>query len=339
MAEEHPAPSGGSPSRPTRAARHGGSARHRSKGLGGLRGRLHRRVATHRRPPGAPGESRADTRRLVRARRRRRYAVEAVAAFTGLLALVGFVNWWSESAPDGPAESDGLPAVVGRPSLPSAVPTAPAVPGLRPRDRSPSPSPSSSTPSTAPMAPVAPIAPVTLTVRRADIPATVDLTELGGRDWVHWGFGGAGTTVRKRDGSAEIRDLGGPGERSGWDGNQELFGWRDGAPVESTDPTPDGVFTCGVGNGFALAVVADGRPRTATVYLGVWMARGRLDVALSDGGPSRTLRLEERHTTQSTAVTVGFQAPAGTRLLLTWTVEETFTPHCGNVALQALTLR
>ncbi|BCJ58300.1 hypothetical protein Jiend_17220 [Micromonospora endophytica] len=116
-----------------------------------------------------------------------------------------------------------------------------------------------------------------------------------------------------------------------------MFRWRDGAPVESTDPTPDGVFTCGAGSGFRLAVVADGQPRTATVYLGVWMAGGRLDVQLPDG-PSRTVRLEERHTSQSTAVTVRFQAPAGTRLLLTWTVEEVFTPHCANVALQALTL-
>ncbi|GGM21718.1 hypothetical protein GCM10011608_02970 [Micromonospora sonchi] len=333
MAEEAPAPSGDRPIRPSGAAHRGGS-RHRSVRVGGVRDHLPRRAAAHRRPPRSTSESRGGARRLVRARRRRRCAVETVAAFAGLLALVGFVNWWSEPIPDTPAESDGLPAVVGRPSLPSPVPTAPAVPGLRPRERSPSPSPSSLTPGTAP-APAA----STLTVSRADIPATVDLTDLGRRDWVHWGLGGAGATVRKRDGSAEILDLGGRGERSGWDGNQELFRWRDGTPVESADPTPDGVFTCGAGNGFELAVVADGQPRTATVYLGVWMARGRLDVRLSDGGAGRSLRLEERHTSQSTQVTVRFQAPEGTRLLLTWTVEETFTPHCGNVALQALALR
>ncbi|GIJ29767.1 hypothetical protein Vqi01_49290 [Micromonospora qiuiae] len=336
MAEEPAAPSGEPPSRPNRAAHRGGSARHRSVRLGGIRDHLPRRAAAHRRQPQLTSESRGGTRRLARARRRRRCAVEAVAAFAGLLALVGFVNWWSEPTPDIPAESDGLPAVVGRPSLPSPVPTAPAVPGLRPRERSPSPTPSSSTPGTAPAPPAAPS---TLTVSRADIPATVDLTEQGRRDWLHWGLGGAGATVRKRDGSAEILDLGGRGERSGWDGNQELFGWRDGAPVESADPTPDGVLTCGAGNGFDLAVVADGQPRTATVYLGVWMARGRLDVRFSDGGPGRSLRLEERHTSQSTGVTVRFKAPKGARLLLTWRVEETFTPHCGNVGLQALTLR
>lgn len=262
--------------------------------------------------------------------------VEAVAAAAGLLALVGYVHWWSEPGPEEPAEPDGLPAVVGRPSLPSGQPTAPAVPGLRPRERSPSPSP---TPALDTISPAPPAAPVLLTISRSDIPATVNLTEAGKRDWVHWGLGGAGTTVRKRDGSAEIRDLGGRGERGGWDGNQELFRWRDGAPVRSTDATPDGVYTCGKDSGFSLAVVADGQPRTVTVYLGVWMARGRLEARLADGGPSRTLRLEERHTSQSTGATIRFQAPRGTRLVLTWTVEETFTPHCGNVGLQAVALR
>ncbi|WP_433531706.1 hypothetical protein ACQPYA_06345 [Micromonospora sp. CA-263727] len=289
-------------------------------------------MAIQRQAPGPESETRTASRRLARVRRRRRFLVEAVAGLAGLLALVGYVNWWSEPSPEEPADSDGLPAVVGRPSLPS--PAAPAVPGLRPRERTPSPNPSlSHTHEPAP-----PAVPLLLTVSRSDIPATVDLTEAGRRDWVHWGLGDAGATVRKRDGSAEIRDLGGGGERGGWDGNQELFRWRDGAPVKSADATPDGVYTCGAGSGFSLAVVADGQPRTATVYLGVWMARGRLEARLSGGGPSRTLRLEERHTSQSARAAVRFQAPKGARLLLTWTVEEAFTPHCGNVGLQAVAL-
>ncbi|MEV2240761.1 hypothetical protein [Micromonospora sp. NPDC049891] len=305
---------------PPRATR-GGAARHRVPATG--------------QPPGQDRATRA-ARRLARARRRRRWAVEGVAALAGLLALVGYVHWWSEPKREQQAEPDGLPAVVGRPSLPSNGPTAPAVPGLRPRERPPSPSP---VPTPSPTSATPSGESVLLTVDRTDIPATVDLTEVGDRDWVHWGLGGAGTTVRKRDGSAEIRDLGGRGERGGWDGNQELFRWRDGAPVRSTETTPDGVYTCGAGSGFSLAVVADGQPRTATVYLGVWMARGRLEARLSGGGPSRTLRLEERHTSQSTGATIRFQAPKGTRLLLSWTVEESFTPHCGNVGLQAVALR
>ncbi|WP_331461257.1 hypothetical protein [Micromonospora tarapacensis] len=301
-----------------RATDRGGSGRHRDP-------------ATRRPAPGREGATRASARRLDRARRRRRGAVETVAAVAGLLALVGYVNWWSEPTGEDPAEPDGLPAVVGRPSLPSNQPTGQAVPGLRPRERSPSPSPT-------PASPSPPAVPVSVSVSRVDIPATVDLTESGERDWVHWGLGGDRATVRKRDGSAEIRDLGGRGERRGWDGNQEMFRWRDGAPVRSVDATPDGVYTCGVDSGFTLAVTTDGRYRTATVYLGVWMARGRLEARLT-GGPSRTLRLEERHTSRSAGATIRFRAPEGGRLLLTWTVEESFTRHCGNVGLQAVALR
>ncbi|MTK01118.1 hypothetical protein FF096_03575 [Micromonospora sp. CP22] len=273
---------------------------------------------------------------MARTRRRRRWVLEGAAALAGLLALVGYVQWWSEPSPEQSSEPDGLPAVVGRPSLPSIGPTAPAVPGLRPRERPTTPSP---VPTPSPTSATARVPVVLLTIDRSDIPTSVNLTEVGDRDWMHWGLGGARTTVRKRDGSAEIRDLGGRGERGGWDGNQEVFRWRDGAPVRSADATPDGVYTCGTGNGFNLAVVADGQPRTVTVYLGVWMARGRLDARLSGGGPRRTLRLEERHTSQSTGATIRFQAPKGTRLLISWTVEETFTSHCGNVGLQAVALR
>ncbi|MFI7026051.1 hypothetical protein ACIBMZ_25375 [Micromonospora sp. NPDC049900] len=294
-----------------------------------------RAESTRSAPSPVEGTTRAAARRLVRARRRRRTTVEAVAALAGLLALVGYVNWWSEPAPDDQPDPDGLPAVVGRPALPSGSATAEAVPGLRPRERSPSPSPSATVaPTPTPSAPSP-----TLTVSRSDIPATVDLTEAGVRDWLHWGLAGATSPVRKRGGSADLRDLGGRGDRRTWDGNQELFRWRDGAPVDSAGDVADGVYTCGAGNGFRLAVVSDGRPRTATVYLGVWMARGRLDVRVGDGGQRRTLHLEERHTSLSSGVAVRFQAPQGTRVLLTWTVEEAFTPHCGNVGLQAATLR
>ncbi|WP_309227201.1 hypothetical protein [Micromonospora thermarum] len=283
----------------------------------------------------AAERARSALRRLARARarQRRRWAVAVVTAPACLAALLAYVNWGSTPAPEEPPVAGSVPAGVGRPSAPpGAQPSAgPASPGLRPRQRPPSPSP---TPTTSPPAP-----PPVLTLTRNDVPAEVDLTAVGTRDWVHWGLLGDGSTVRKRDGSGEIRDDGGSGRRGSWDGNQETFRWRDGAPVESTDGTPHGVFTCGAGRGFALAAAGSGQPRTLHVYAGTWMARGRLDARLSSGGPTRTLRMEDPHTSRSAEFVVRFQAPEGARLVVTWTAEHAFTDDCAGVSLQAAALR
>ncbi|MEK8107878.1 hypothetical protein NKG94_27945 [Micromonospora sp. M12] len=38
------------------------------------------------------------------------------------------------------------------------------------------------------------------------MPAEVDLTAVGTRDWMHWGERGGRSTIRKRSGSGEIID-------------------------------------------------------------------------------------------------------------------------------------
>ncbi|SCL53221.1 hypothetical protein GA0070606_2086 [Micromonospora citrea] len=286
-------------------------------------------------PPSArPGPTRGDLRRLLRARRRRRRAVEGVAVLACLVVLVAYL---ASGDPDpGREATGGGPPGAGRPSgLPGVEARYPgpgqASPGLRPRQRPPS---QSATPT-----PTAPPVRPTLDATLAEVPAEVDLTGVGSRDWLHWGLRGAGSTVRKRGGTGEIRDEGGRGAVGGWDDNQESFRWRDGTPVESVGGSPHGVYRCGAGSRFTLAVVADGQPRTVRLFAGVWMARGRLDARLSDGGPNRTLRIEDRHTSRSAEFTLAFQAPRGARLVLTWTAEEVFTADCGNVGVQAVALR
>ncbi|SCL28809.1 hypothetical protein GA0070616_3765 [Micromonospora nigra] len=295
-----------------------------------------RRVPRHRPGPAhdpvPPTGTRSAERRTARARQRRRWAAEGTLALLCVAALVAYA---ASTGPDEPTgDPGGVPAEAGPPGLPvlpSRDTSAGLVsPGLQPRERSPSPSPTPASPSPVPHL---------LTLSHADVPARVDLTARGGRDWLHFGLRGAGATVRKRDGSGEIRDDGGSGDRAAWDANQETVGWRDGVPVRSVAETTTGVFTCGVGSGFALAVTADGQPRTAQVYLGVWMAGGRLAARLSTGGPTRTVRLSEPHTSRSAEVTVRFQAPPGARLVLTWIAEETHSPDCGAVTLQAVALR
>lgn len=171
------------------------------------------------------------------------------------------------------------------------------------------------------------------------MPAAVDLTAVGTRDWVHWGEHGGRSTNRKRSGSGEIIDGGGAGSRVGWDGNQEYVRWSDGAPERSTNGSSNGVYTCGAGNGFRIAIAGSGEPRTVQLYGGIWMARGRLEARLSTGGPASTARLEDPYNSQSAQFTIRFTVPKGARLLLNWTVEKVFTPHCGNVGLQAVTVR
>ncbi|MEW2142427.1 hypothetical protein AB0869_06375 [Micromonospora vinacea] len=280
---------------------------------------------------------------LRRARRRRRWAVEGAAVLVCLVLLVSYLSIRSGPEPnDDEAGPGGVSAGAGRsPVLPAADgrtgEAGPATPGLRPRQRPPSPDPTPSASAPAPL-PAKPGSPA-LSVSRGEMPAAVDLTAVGTRDWVHWGERGGRSTNRKRSGSGEIIDGGGAGSRVGWDGNQEYVRWSDGAPERSTNGSSNGVYTCGAGNGFRLSIAGSGEPRTVQLYGGIWMARGRLEARLSTGGPASTARLEDPYTSQSAQFTIRFTVPKGARLLLNWTVEKVFTPHCGNVGLQAVTVR
>ncbi len=302
-----------------------GGPRHGRRGLD--------RCARHRSST-IPGRTRGAFRSLFRVRSRRR-ALEGIAALACLVALASYLSAGDGPVPAAP-DPGRVPAGVGRPTGLAVVDggpaSAPASPGLRPRQRPPSPSPTPVTPAPTPPAPV-------LTLAHREAPAEVDLTAVGGRDWIHWGLRGDGTTVRKRGGSGEIRDDGGNGRRGSWDASQETFRWRDGDPVRSADGSAHGAFTCGAGKGFTLAVAASGEPRTLHVYAGTWRARGRLDVRLSSGGPARTLRLEDPHTSRSAEFTIRFQAARGARLVVTWTAEHAFTDDCAGITLQAVALR
>ncbi|MDM4722675.1 hypothetical protein QTQ03_24895 [Micromonospora sp. WMMA1363] len=295
-------------------------------------GPRHGRYSDARHRPTALRQTRTALRRLARDRKRRRWAVEGITVLACLVALVSYLSSGSGPAPGEPVD-DGVPAGVRRPSI---IPGAQdprdsqASPGLRPRQRPASPSPTPTTP---------PPAPPPLTLTLGEVPAGVDLTVVGARDWMHFGLRGGDSTVRKRLGSGEIRDEGGRGRRGAWDGNQEIFRWRDGVPVTSADGTSHGVYICGADKGFALAVAGNGQLRTVHVYAGIWMARGRFEARLSSGGPTHILRLEDPHTSRSADFTVRFHAPDGVRLVMTWTAERTFTDDCAGVNLQAVALQ
>ncbi|MER7165571.1 hypothetical protein ABT336_05750 [Micromonospora sp. NPDC000207] len=291
---------------------------------------------------GGVGErSRSAVRRRARSRRRRR----AVEGLTLVVCLVGLVTYLGRGAgresgvqhavlPGGPAGVQ-RPVTVERP--PTVTPAV-ASPGLNPRVR-PVPTPPPTSPVLDPSPSPQPSERQVLTVARVDLPATVDLTADGPRDWVHLGLRGADSTVRKRDGSGAVTVAGGRGTRSGHDTNPEFFGWRDGAEVAHQAGTPHGVHTCGVGNGFLLTVAGDGEIRTVRIYVGVWMAQGRLTARLGPGGPTAAVESEDPHTEHTTAFDVRFRAAPGDRLSLSWTTVRSFDPDCGSVSLQAVALR
>lgn len=171
----------------------------------------------------AQAQSRTALRRVTRARQRRRWAVEGVAVLVCLVVLISYLASRSDSKPgdDRAGGSGDVPAGAARPTGHPATDgrtgeAGPAMPGLRPRQRppSPDPTPSASAPVASPTAPASPRPPV-LSVTRGEMPAEVDLTAVGTRDWMHWGERGGRSTVRKRSGSGEIVDGGGAGIRVG----------------------------------------------------------------------------------------------------------------------------
>ncbi|GIE31748.1 hypothetical protein Ait01nite_047930 [Actinoplanes italicus] len=272
------------------------------------------------------------------AHRRRRLAAAAAAATLAIITAV-WINtggepessaspapksplWtgvpyehWSLSTPAPWAEPSGPPPAV--PSVPVADPGTGGTPAP---DRTP-------TPAAKPVLPA-----VSLTA--GPIPAFVNLSAEGARDWVHWGLGSA-TAVNRRPGAGRIEDLGGT-PRGRYDNNPQLYSWTGGTPTATASRTPTGVYTCGQGGTIILRAPAGPATRTLRVYAGVWMATGRLTVTVGNASASGTL--ENRDTISTNRFEIRYRAPAGSKLTVTWTATAVHHPTCGNIDLQAATL-
>lgn len=206
------------------------------------------------------------------------------------------------------------------PSVPSPSPSSPASASASPKPSSPR-----------------PVQPALNLAQRA-VPDLVNLSATGTLDWVHWGLATATTTTRKLGGGGAIEDRGGPGGRGRYDNNPQRFAWQDGTPTLSTSGAPVGVYTCGLGHGFELAVAAGPTTRTLRVYAGAWRARGQLEVSLSTTGLSATASVVSFETNATAEFVITFRAPARAELQVRWTSVEIFERYCGNVDLQAATL-
>ncbi|MGX6605301.1 hypothetical protein ACWKSP_24660 [Micromonosporaceae bacterium Da 78-11] len=252
----------------------------------------------------------------------------ASVILAGVLVVIGFGFIASRAM-----RTDTTPPTLPDPPAPALgeITLPPSGQGLIPLT-SPSPSPSSTSPSPPPD-------PGAITVAQADVPATVDLSAEGTRDWVHWGEEGTFSLERDKQGGFAILEGAPTAPRFRHALSPQRFAWSGGDPVDRTDGTPSGIRTCGKGNGFTVSVPAATKTRVLRLYVGTFAARGRLEAKISTGKATATTVLEQRDATLRTAVlTITYRAPKNGRLQLRWTTDDTFGTDCAGVALQAATL-
>ncbi len=173
-------------------------------------------------------------------------------------------------------------------------------------------------------------------------PNAVNLTTSGTLDWAHWGLTGGHDFDHKATGGGKISDYTIVGNFGAlpYGNNAAGFTWSDGTPNASALNTTTGVYVFGSGSGFTITAPADLTTRTLTVYVGVYVAHGRLKASLSDqSAPAYA----DDALVNSSGATIGMYrityraASAGQRLTVTFTDEHLYAIY-GNINLQAATL-
>jgi hypothetical protein len=180
-----------------------------------------------------------------------------------------------------------------------------------------------------------------LALVRGKVPATVNLSAEGTRDWVHWGQDGTFSLERDQDGGFAILEGAPTAPRFRHALSPQRFSWTKGDPVERSDGTPTGIRTCGKNNGFTITAPAGTTTRTLRLYVGAVAAKGRLEARLTTGAVRAvTTTIEQRDATLATSmITLTYRAPKSALLQLNWTTQEVYGSGCGGVALEAATLR
>jgi RHS repeat-associated protein len=176
--------------------------------------------------------------------------------------------------------------------------------------------------------------------------STVNLTTEGAADWTHWGRGSASGFDRKNGVTAQISNYTQIGSIAAAYYNDNLvgFSWTDGTPAASATNNTEAIYIRGLNNGFQITAPADTTLRTLRFYVGVWNARGRLQVSLSDNSAAIYIDSSLNNTTGNDGGTVGVYtltyraASAGQTLTVQWTVMDSYHTY-GNVQLQATTLQ
>jgi hypothetical protein len=174
------------------------------------------------------------------------------------------------------------------------------------------------------------------------LPAAVNLTSDGKRDWVHWGLAANASVNRKANVVPQIADFTklGPNAVVRYDDNYTAFSWNDGIPAITAAGTTTGVFSYGLNEGFEITVPADLALRTLQVYAGLSAAQGNFQAWLSDfSAPAYTDTTLSSVGNAYAVYRIAYAAAtAGQQLTVRYRSRNLFDPDFGNVTLQAATL-
>ena len=304
-------------------------------------------ISGHRAPP-AGIRRRAETPGLPPPERRRWNEVVSSASviLAGVLVVIGFgfvASRAMRASHDTPNVTLPTAPALGEVTLPSDASSQDPIPLTSPSasaspSRSPSSSPSASPTTARPT--TTPPDPGSIALVRGSVPATVDLTAEGTRDWVHWGEQSTFSLERDKNGGFAILEGAPVAPRFRHALSPQRFSWTGGDPVDHSDGTPTGIRTCGKGNAFTISAPAGTGTSTLHLYLGVISARGQLTVSLSTGSATASTSIEQRSGSITTAVlTLRYRAPKAGKINVKWNTAEAFGTGCGGVTLEAATLQ
>lgn len=238
---------------------------------------------------------------------------EALVILAGVLVVIGFVAFATHTGHTGPAKEVAAqrPAELKAPPKQVLIPLSSPPPTAKAAERDLG----------------------ALTVTSDAVPAVVDLSTEGRRDWAHWGDDGI---ERDPTGGSTILEGAPKGPRIRHALSPQRFRWSGSNP----DGTDTGVRTCGRNNGFTLTAPAGTSTRVLKLYIGVISAKGRLDATLSTGSATGSSTVDQHADSLKSAVlTISFRAPRTAQLRLDWTTVEAYGTGCGGVALEAAAFR
>ena len=179
----------------------------------------------------------------------------------------------------------------------------------------------------------------------AKAPDSVNLSNEGKVDWVHWGNTGVTgynrkVTTKSKPDITNYTQIG-TGTLSWVSNNPVKFSWNGGTPTSQAANIASAIYMSNVSSGFQFAVPADTNEKTLRVYVAAWDATGKLEAVLSDGSAAPyTVDIVSDSGIACKVVTIRYKAKSeGEKLTVRYTVKSFKGNNISNISLQAATLK